>query len=81
MTAEERAEFQQQRIERGARQFAEYRFERTPAGTWLCHKADGTCYTVTEHSCSCPDAQYRSGPAGVPCKHRVALQIHRLLTK
>ena len=39
-----------------------------------CHSlASGEVYEVDEESCSCPDHVYRCKPAGLACKHQLAL--------
>ncbi len=67
-------EEQDARVARAMRQA----FEFTPAGegTWRCDSESGASYLVSRNRCACEDHQYRSGPAGGLCKHRVALGHH-----
>lgn len=43
-------------------------------GWWYCCNLDGEVYEVSLTGCDCPDHTYRSGPAGMPCKHMIALR-------
>ena len=40
---------------------------------WCLSHRSQEVYKVDEHSCSCPDHLYRTGPASLKCKHILAL--------
>src|SRR5690242_16856883 len=37
---------------------------------WTWSHSSGEVYETTEHSCSCPDHQFRAAPNGLKCKHQ-----------
>jgi hypothetical protein len=54
-----------------------FTFVRDESGRYhhcLSHQT-GNVYEVTTCSCSCEDKVYRAGPAGLRCKHELALQF------
>jgi predicted nucleic acid-binding Zn finger protein len=65
------------RVARAAREG----FVFTPLGdlAWACETEAGNCYLVRETGeCGCPDFEYRAGPAGIACKHVIALRAYLL---
>lgn len=64
-------EDQGQRVARAMREA--FTFRASEDGAWICESESGSSYLVRERMCGCEDHQYRSGPAGGLCKHRVAL--------
>lgn len=74
---EERAQMEEARVARANRE--EFTFTAYNPGEWLCETASGNAYLVRESgACVCPDAQYRSNPRGLRCKHSIALGGHLL---
>lgn len=61
------------RARRGLEQ--EFTFVRdTATNSYLCFShTSGNVYSVTEHSCDCPDSQHRLTGTAIRCKHRYAL--------
>jgi len=41
---------------------------------WCHSHQSGEVYEVTEHSCNCPDAEFRLKGTGLLCKHSLALR-------
>lgn len=41
---------------------------------WCWSHSSGEVYETTEHSCSCPDAEFRCKPNRLLCKHSIALR-------
>jgi hypothetical protein len=40
---------------------------------WCWSHSSGEVYETTEHSCNCPDAEFRLKGTGLRCKHQLAL--------
>lgn len=64
-----------ERAERAAAEGQSYTFVLDDSHRFLwCLSASGEVYEVTERTCTCPDFVYRANPAGISCKHCLALQ-------
>lgn len=62
-----------ERIERAAEEHFEFFADGETAGLWYCLSHSGAIYETRLESCTCGDALYRMNPAGLPCKHSLAL--------
>lgn len=70
---------QEARTARGLIEGPDYQFLPARPGVWYCTSVSGSQYIVSEHSCTCPDHQYRCAPSPeARCKHQVALG-HKLI--
>lgn len=66
---------QDARAERAMTEGADYIFAADDSGrfVWCMNPKSGETYEVTSVDCTCPDHHYRCRPAGIQCKHIIAL--------
>jgi len=66
---------QDARALRAATEGRDYIFVADDSGKfiWCMNPISGETYEVTSVDCTCPDHHYRCRPAGIQCKHIVAL--------
>jgi hypothetical protein len=69
---------QDARVTRALRPDADFTFLPDHPGAWICSSPSGATYRVSSSRCSCPDFAHRCEPAGLSCKHMVALG-HKLI--